>query len=131
VREHSREADTSTAGNVDEDRDAPAPGGGLAELIELERRVEAELAAAEVESVRVLESAQQEARARREASNGALDAALRSLREQTRRASADSQRAIEARAEAEVARYEQVDERTVEALGRFVAARINRGDVAR
>lgn len=101
-----------------------ATDGGLAELIEFERRAEAELAAARREAEERVESARREAGRLLEEPDGELEAAVASLRSELEREEETLRAGIEQRAGAEVARFEGVEESAVERLARLVAARL-------
>ncbi len=98
--------------------------GVFAELMELERRIEAEVAVAEAEAARMVESARHEARSRERESESSLSDRLRSLRASIERERKASVRAIAAQAAAEGARYTQVDEATVARMAEWVASRL-------
>jgi len=113
-----------------EDREEVPPERGLAALIEVERRIERDLAEAGAEAERIVAAARDEVLHRKEAAEGELLAAVDALRERILRECEESVRVIDAQASSEAARFEGVDDRRVEVLGRFVAERLGRGGVA-
>jgi hypothetical protein len=115
---------------VDEDRDESSLEPGLTELVALERRIEEELAEAGAEVERIVAAARVDVRRRKEESEADLATALGALRDRMRNECEESLRAIDARAEAQLASFEGVDDVHVAALGRFVAERLGGGGAA-
>jgi vacuolar-type H+-ATPase subunit H len=108
-------------------RESPPPGGEggtLESLLQLERRIEAEIAAVRAEAEQRVESARDEARRLESDAGGSIEAALSDLRDSIERQTAAEieQQARAARAEAE--RYRDVDEQTLARLALGVVARI-------
>lgn len=112
--------------NPDEEAAPPQGGGdgGLAELIELERRLERELGAARLEAEQRVEAARRDAQQQLAGSDGDLDAALSSLRDASRRRCEEELRAIESRGAREADAFDALGEERLEQLARFVAARL-------
>jgi vacuolar-type H+-ATPase subunit H len=110
-------------GDRAEDEAAPVEGA-LSELIVVEERIEAEVAMAEAEASRLVDSAQQEAQRLDRDSDDAFEDALRALRASLDAESAVSIRALMQDAEVEIQRYQRVDEVTVRRLAQWVADRV-------
>jgi hypothetical protein len=109
---------------VDDEVNDPAGAGALSDLIEVEARIAAELAAAEAEAEQIVEAAREEVRAVGEASDGTLEAEARKLRTKLDRACEIAIARLEDEARAEEARYRGVDDATQLALARWIASRI-------
>jgi hypothetical protein len=102
--------------------------GVLADLIEVEQRVQASVREAEAEAERAVARAEAEIEARGRAHDDALDEALRELRatleaERTERVSEIDRRSDEA-----ARRYRDVDDARVRRLAEHVARRIAEGE---
>jgi len=112
--------------NPDEEAGPPqdAAEGGLADLIELERRVEADLAAARRDAEQGIEAARHASQQLLAGGDGDLAAALSSLREESRRQCEAELRAIESQGAQEAAAFDAVGEAGLERLARLVAARL-------
>jgi len=104
--------------------------GALGELIEVEERIEAEVAEAEAEARRLVDAARQDAQRLEKDGSAALDEALRSLRAALEEESAASVQALMEGADAESDRYRRVDEATIRRLARWVASRVAEGSGA-
>jgi hypothetical protein len=106
-----------------------AERGVLAELIEVEQRVQEEIRAAEAEAARAVAAARAEIDAQEREHDDALDAALRELAarlESERREALDE---IARQSDEEVRRFRGVDEARVRALAERVATRVAEGDL--
>ena len=112
---------------ADEREGQPPIDGALVELIEVEERVEAEVAEAEAEAERLVEAARRDARAVEQDGSTPLEEALGTLRASIEKECALSLRALAEHAEAEVERYRGADEATLRRLGQWVASRVARG----
>ena len=107
---------------METDDATPRTTGALAELIELERRTDAQLAAAEAEAARRVEAARRAALAGLEEEDPSAPAELASLREAVARECDLAVREAEERARVEAERYERLDDRAVRELARSVVA---------
>jgi len=107
---------------VEADDATPRTTGALAELIELERRMDAQLAAAEAEAARRVEAARPAALAALAGGDPSGEAAFASLREAVARECDLAVREVEERARVEAERYERLDDRAVRELARSVVA---------
>jgi vacuolar-type H+-ATPase subunit H len=118
-------------GDVADGRSGQPPiEGALGELIEVEERIEAEVADAEAEAERLVEAARRDARAVEQDGSTPLEEALGTLRASIEKECAVSVRALAEHAEAEVERYRRVDEATLCRLAQWVASRVARGSKA-
>lgn len=122
--EHSAERTRSDAGT-----DPGSHRGVLADLIEAEARIQADVVAAEERASRVIAEAEAETRAHADARDEALDAALAALRSTLARERSETLHEIERRAEETARRYLEVDEARVATLARIVAREIAEGRV--
>ena len=107
--------------SVDEEGSEQTSKGALLDLIEVEKRVEADLASATVEAERIVESARSESRSTSVDGDALLDAELEKLRESIERECETTIRDIEDRARTEEARYQRVAEDEQQELARWVA----------
>ena len=123
-------ARTSDDDRPEKGAEMPPVQGALGELIEVEKRVEAEVAEAEVEARQLVEAAQREAQRLGTDSSAALEEALHSLRTELAEESAALAEALAEGADAEMERYRRVDEVTVRRLAQWVASRVVRGSGA-
>lgn len=105
------------------DDDTQAAKGALSSLIELERRIENELAAAEAEAAQIVEAAAAEARSFAN-DDGALAVELAALREAVERDAAAVIRRLEGDARAAEERYRGVDDAQLDALARWLTLRV-------
>ena len=105
-------------------------GGALSELIEVEERIEAEVAEAEASAARLVEEARHDARRLDKDGSDALEQALWSLRASIEEEAAASAHALAKGGEDEALRYRRVDEATVGRLARWVASRVVEGSGA-
>lgn len=96
--------------------------GALAELIQLERRMDAQLADAEAEAARRVEVARRAALAGLEGSDPSGQEALAALREAVARECDLAVREAEERARVDAECYERLDDRAVRELARCVVA---------
>ena len=109
---------------MDADDEDHGSGGALGELIEVERRIEAEIAAAEAQARSLVEAARADvARGDREGDT-ALGQALAALRESVGAQRDAAIRDIEARAAGEVQRYRGFDEAAIDRLASWLAERV-------
>jgi vacuolar-type H+-ATPase subunit H len=115
---------------ADERKSQPLLEGALGELIEVEERIEAEVAEAEAEAERLVEAARRDARALEQDESTPLEEALGALRASIEKECAVSVRALAEQAEAEVERYRGADEATLRRLAQWVASRVARGSTA-
>jgi len=112
VAEHSREQTKQDA---------------LSELIEVERRIEQEVEAAQIEAARIIEAARRDEGSRAEEVDASIASALESLRLSIERECETSIRSIEEDAQAELARYREVDSEVLRRLARWLVARVAGG----
>lgn len=98
--------------------------GTLRGLLEVEERIEAEVAAAQAEAARRVAAAQRDADAMAQSGGEPVDERLRPLREAVQRDCQAAVHAIEERAEADLERYRRLDDVTLGELARWVAARL-------
>jgi vacuolar-type H+-ATPase subunit H len=103
--------------------------GALAELVETERRIGSQVAAAETEAERLVESARAQVGSAADDAAGALDEALLELRESIERECAEAIRSIEERAASEAERYRRVREAEVSRLAEWVVSQLVAGSV--
>lgn len=96
----------------------------LADLLELERRLEAEVAVARADAERRLAAAREEAQRLARDEGDPLGVALAALRDALARETAREIAGIEDAARAEVARHRDVDDETLLALARDVVDRL-------
>jgi vacuolar-type H+-ATPase subunit H len=115
---------------ADEHRDQSPVEGALGELIEVEERIEAEVAEAEAEAERLVEAARRDARALEQDGSTPLEEALGALRASIEKECAVSVRALAEQAEADVERYRGADEATLRRLAQWAASRVARGSKA-
>lgn len=134
MRRSDRGEGTGSMDSAQEQKSGPQAAreehGALGELIETERAVAAQLAAARQEASRLLEAAREDVRSTEARFDEAFDEALSRRRAALEDACEASCRAAEADAEAEVARYRQVDSAALDELGQWVAARIAGGEAS-
>ncbi len=97
--------------------------GGLAELLELEEQLGQRLAAGQDEATRIVEAAREQAAELESGSAPRLREALDELRGQIEQERDAKLGEIEARADAEASRYEQVQPQTIDKLARWLASR--------
>jgi vacuolar-type H+-ATPase subunit H len=99
-------------------------GGALDALLQLERRIEAEIGAARAEAERRIESAREAAHRLESDAGGSLEAALAALRDSIDRETAAAIEREQREARAEADRYSGLDEEAIAQLARTVVARI-------
>lgn len=99
----------------------------LSELIEVERRIEQEVKAAQIEAARIVEAARRDANSRAEEVDTSIASTLESLRLSIERECETSIRSIEADAQAELERYRKLDSEALRRLARWLVARVAGG----
>ena len=115
------------ADTADDRGDRSTIDGTLSELVEVEARIEARVAEAELAAKRRVEEARAQARAVEQDGSRSLEEGIAALRASIEEECAASLRMLRERAEAEVDRYRGVDEATLADLSRWVVARVLEG----
>jgi vacuolar-type H+-ATPase subunit H len=113
--------------SVDEQSREQTKQDALSELIEVERRIEQEVKAAQIEAARIIEAARRDAESRAEEVDASIASALESLRLSIENQCETSIRSIEADAQAELERYREIDSEALRRLARWLVARVAGG----
>jgi F0F1-type ATP synthase membrane subunit b/b' len=100
------------------------PRDALAELIEVEHRVEREVEAARTQADHIIAAARREAESRVGEANASIEAALVALRAAVERECDASIRSLEADAAAQLERYRGVDSVTLRRLAQWLVAQV-------
>ncbi|MBW2386036.1 MAG: hypothetical protein JRG92_20580 [Deltaproteobacteria bacterium] len=109
---------------MDEEATEQAEKGALLDLIEVERRVEADLASAAAEAEQIVESARAEAQSEAADDDAALESGLEKVRASMDRECETTLRSLEDRASVEEKHYRLVGDAELQELARWVAARV-------
>lgn len=105
-------------------------GGALGRLIEVEERIEVELAEAEAEARRIVEQARRNAQTLEQDGSSSLDEALDALRRSVEKECAVAEREIVDGAEADVERYRGIDPAMQRRLAQWLASQVAGGSKA-
>ena len=109
---------------VDDDAQRPSGKGALLDVIEVEARLEAELASARAEAEQIVETARAEAETLRLGSKTEIESRLRELRASIERECEAAIQDLEARTRAEEERYANMGEDELQELARWLAAQL-------
>jgi hypothetical protein len=110
---------------VPDELEDPLPlEGALSELVEVEARIELEVAEAEARAERLVEAARRESGSVELSGGPSLETARHALRASIEQECAALERDLAARAETEADRYRSVDEALLGRLAQWVASRV-------
>jgi hypothetical protein len=113
--------------HMDQDHGEREGDGALGALIEVEQRIEAELASTRDEALRIVEAARREIEARASQREDAVAAERERLREAIERECEASLRDIAEEGERARERYQRIDEPALRQLAEWVATRVAEG----
>jgi len=112
---------------MDQDHGEREGDGALGALIEVEQRIEAELAAARDEALRIVEAARREIEGQASQREAAVAAERERLRAAIERECEAALRGIADEGERALERYRRIDEPGLRELAQWVAARVAEG----
>jgi vacuolar-type H+-ATPase subunit H len=118
---------TDDAEVIDEPIGRPPLEGALRELIQVEERIEVEVAEAKAEAQRIVQEAQRNAGEVELDGSTSLEEAIDALRASVEKECLASERELVERGETEARRYRDVDEATLRQLAQWVASRVAGG----